>query len=89
MFKNLKFIRKTMKKKSAEVFSEGDHTIEYIKAWVDGLVLTLKNSSDDKEFVMDLLESSGENFTNSFSEIDKENVFLYILGMLARTKGTN
>ena len=89
MFKNLKFIRKTMKKKSAEVFSEGDHTIEYIKAWVDGLVITLVINEYDKEFIMDLLESSGKNFTNSFSDIDKENVFLYILGKLARTKGTN
>lgn len=76
-----------MKKESVEYIPEGNFTIQDIKEWVDSLLLSLTQHKDDKEFIMDLLESSGRNFTNSFSDIDKENVFMYILGTLARTKG--
>jgi hypothetical protein len=76
-----------MKKESVDYIPEGNFTIQDIKEWVDSLLVSLMEHKDDKEFVMDLLESSGRNFTNSFSDIDKENVFMYILGTLARAKG--
>jgi len=44
----------------------------------------MKRSNGDKEFMADLLEAASVYFTETFTEEEKADVFVYTLGLLGR-----
>ena len=89
MWKNSKITQKFGKEKQKKQDKIEGYGLEYVRHWVNDLAYQLNRFSYDPEFCMDLLESSGKHFVTAFSDDEKRDAFLYILGALAREKATN
>lgn len=59
-------------------------SLTYICRWVDSLHNELKRNRNDPEFQMDLLDAASEHFVSEFSDIEKSDAFVYVLGLLAK-----
>jgi hypothetical protein len=63
---------------------DSDDVLPFIRDWVDSLNREMKRSNGDKEFMADLLEAASVYFTETFTEEEKADVFVYTLGLLGR-----
>lgn len=82
MYLRLNLIQKKWKRLLAEK-ADGDD-IAFVKSWVDSLHYQLIKHKRDKEFVMDLLESSYQFYEKNLTEKEKADAFLYMLGKVHR-----
>jgi len=60
-----------------------DDSLVFIKNWEDSLHKELVRHGADKEFVMDMLQAASVYFTETFSDDEKADVFVYTLGLLS------
>jgi len=60
--------------------------LPFIKNWVDGLDREMRRRKDDKEFMGEILEAASVYFTETFSDEEKADAFVYTLGLLARKR---
>jgi hypothetical protein len=61
-----------------------DDVLPFIRDWVDSLNREMIRSGGDKEFMGELLEAASVYFTETFTEEEKADVFVYTLGLLGR-----
>lgn len=71
--------RKTKPDTSGEV-------LDFIKNWVDSLHKEMKRSNSDPEFMGELLAAASVYFTETFSDEEKADAFIYTLGLLSRSR---
>lgn len=77
--KMLKTWRKTTK-------PNDDKSLAYVSSWVEHLSRELKRHRGDEEFVTDLLDAAAIYFSDSFSDKEKTDAFIYALGLLSRKR---
>lgn len=63
-----------------------DASLAYISRWVEHLNKELIRNRGDEEFVMDLLDAAAIYFSDTFSEKEKTDAFIYALGLLSRKR---
>jgi hypothetical protein len=64
--------------------SDVDDVLPFIKQWVDSLDKEMRRSKGDEEFMGELLEAASVYFTETFTEEEKADAFVYTLGLLGR-----
>jgi len=65
---------------------DSSETLPFIKNWVDGLDREMRRRKDDREFMGEILEAASVYFTETFSDEEKADAFVYTLGLLARKR---
>lgn len=61
-----------------------DEALPFISSWVDSLERELRRSNGDVEFIGELLEAAHVYFDETFSEQEKADAFVYLLGLFHR-----
>lgn len=64
--------------------SDENDVLPFIKQWVDSLDKEMRRSKGDEEFMVQLLEAASLYFTETFTDEEKADVFVYTLGLLGR-----
>lgn len=62
-----------------------DDVLPFIKDWVDSLEREMRRSGKDSEFVSELLEAAYVYFSETFTEEEKADAFVYLLGLFHRS----
>lgn len=73
---------KTWEKKDKPESSED--MLPFIKDWIDSLDKEIRKRRSDREFISELLEAASVYFTNTFTDDEKADVFIYLLGDIHR-----
>jgi len=76
-------IRRLQKNWSLEIDGD-DHSLEKIASWVNSLEKEMRRSSNDTEFIGELLEAAYVYFSQTFTEEEKADCFVYLLGLFHR-----
>ena len=79
----LRRIRRLRNKWSLEIDND-DHSLKKIAIWVDSLEKEMRRSSNDTEFISELLEAAYVYFSETFTEEEKADCFIYLLGLFHR-----
>lgn len=61
-----------------------EDVLPFIKSWVDSLEREMRRSGKDSEFVSELLEAAYVYFSETFTEEEKADAFVYLLGLFHR-----
>ena len=61
-----------------------DDVLPFIQNWVDSLEREMRRSGNDIEFVGELLEAAYVYFSETFTEEEKADCFVYLLGLFHR-----
>lgn len=61
-----------------------EDVLPFIKNWVDSLEREMRRSGNDIEFVGELLEAAYVYFSETFTEEEKADCFVYLLGLFHR-----
>lgn len=61
-----------------------EDVLPFIKNWVDSLEREMRRSGKDSEFISDLLEAAYVYYGETFTEEEKSDAFIYLLGLLHR-----
>lgn len=61
-----------------------DDVLPFIQDWVDSLEREMRRSGNDIEFVSELLEAAHVYFSETFTEEEKADCFIYLLGLFHR-----
>lgn len=61
-----------------------DDALPFIQNWVDSLEREMRRSGNDIEFVGELLEAAYVYFSETFTEEEKADCFVYLLGLFHR-----
>jgi hypothetical protein len=56
----------------------------FVFDWCESLFLELQKRKRDKEFTIDLIDSAVEFFNSNFTDQQKADCFLYVLGKIVR-----
>jgi hypothetical protein len=65
--------------------SSGDD-LEFVSNWVEGLLDVLHRNRNDKDFVVDILSSAGDFYREKFTEDQKVDAFIFLLGSKNRKR---
>lgn len=57
---------------------------KFIFQWCDSLFIELHKKKSDRDFTTDLLESAAKFFSESLTDEEKADCFLYLLGKIIR-----
>jgi len=61
-----------------------DDVLPFIQNWVDSLEREMRRSGNDIEFIGELLEAAYVYFSETFTEEEKADCFVYLLGLFHR-----
>jgi len=64
--------------------SSNNHDLEKIANWVNSLEREMRRSGNDIEFIGELLEAAYVYFSETFTEEEKADCFVYLLGLFHR-----
>tara|TARA_B100002019_G_scaffold73910_1_gene63834 strand:- start:2142 stop:2393 length:252 start_codon:yes stop_codon:yes gene_type:complete len=73
-----------IKNKWESADSGDQYDLKKITDWVDSLEKELKRSKGDTQFIIDLLEASRKYFIKNFTEEEKADCFVYLVGLFHR-----
>ena len=79
-------LRKLLKKWDASHDELSDNDLEYVSVWVEGLLDVLHRNRNDKDFVVDILSSAGDFYREKFTEDQKVDAFIFLLGSKNRKR---
>jgi hypothetical protein len=63
-----------------------EEVLTFIKVWVDSLHREMVRSKGDPEFMSELLAAASVYFSDTFSDQEKADAFVYTLGLLSRKR---
>jgi ubiquitin C-terminal hydrolase len=77
-------LKKLLKKWNASYDDSPQQDAEYVADWVTGLLDVLHQNRNDKDFIVDILYSASEFFNDKFSDQQKSDAFIFLLGLKNR-----
>lgn len=66
------------------IHKKSKNSLNFAQQWANDLNQALLKHRGDKDFQMDLLESAIIYWRESMSDDEKEDAFIYLLGLLSR-----
>lgn len=79
-------LRNLLRKWNASHEDSSSDDAEYVANWVTGLLDVLHQNRNDTKFTMDILYSSSEFFKNKFTDDQKTDAFIFLLGSKNRKR---
>jgi hypothetical protein len=79
-------LRKLLKKWNAYYEESSGDDLEFVSNWVEGLLDVLHRNRNDKDFVVDILSSAGDFYREKFTEDQKVDAFIFLLGSKNRKR---